>query len=54
MNNDYLWDKTGEDAEIESLENLLGGLRFQPTAPPALPAAVAPRAFAGQLRLGRI
>lgn len=28
---DYLWDKTGEpDAEVERLEELLGGLRFQP------------------------
>ncbi|MFT3745310.1 MAG: hypothetical protein QM785_13580 [Pyrinomonadaceae bacterium] len=40
MNNDYLWDKTGDDAEIEGLENLLCGLKYQPTAPPVLPVAI--------------
>jgi hypothetical protein len=31
MNNDYLWDKTGEpDPEIQELEELLGTLAFQP------------------------
>ena len=39
MNKDYLWDKTGEDMEIEGLESLLASLRYQPTAPPALPVA---------------
>jgi len=40
MNNDYLWDKSGEDREIEGLEDLLSGQRYQQTAPPALPVAV--------------
>ena len=31
MNDDYLWDKTGEpDPEIERLERVLGRLRYQP------------------------
>ena len=30
---DYLWDKTGEDAEIERLEGLLGGLRYEGDPP---------------------
>src|SRR2546421_11062513 len=31
MDNNYLWDRSGEvDAEIEELENLLGTLRYQP------------------------
>ena len=38
MNNDYLWDRTGSDAEIERLESVLEGLRFYPKEPPAAPA----------------
>src|SRR5437660_1623563 len=31
MNNDYLWDRTGEpDSEIQRLEEILGDLRYQP------------------------
>lgn len=31
MNEDYLWDKTGEpDPEIQELEEILGTLRYQP------------------------
>lgn len=31
MNDDYLWDKTGEpDPEIQHLEQILGTLRYQP------------------------
>ena len=31
MKDDYLWDRSGEpDAEIQELENILGGLRYQP------------------------
>jgi hypothetical protein len=31
MNEDYLWDKTGEpDPEIQKLEEVLGALRYQP------------------------
>ena len=40
MNNDYLWDRTGSDPEIESLEAHLEALRFRPTEPPTLPAPV--------------
>ncbi|HQZ98272.1 MAG TPA: hypothetical protein PLP21_18275 [Pyrinomonadaceae bacterium] len=40
MNNDYLWDKSGDDAEIKGLENLLSGLKYQPTAPPVLPVSI--------------
>ncbi|MDT4898836.1 MAG: hypothetical protein QOH25_3913 [Acidobacteriota bacterium] len=41
MNEDYLWDKSGEpDPEIEQLENTLGRLRYKPPAEPLpLPAA---------------
>jgi hypothetical protein len=40
MNEDYLWDKTGEpDAEIELLEQRLGRLKFKrPVEPLPLPA----------------
>lgn len=41
MKNDYLWDKTGSDAEIEGLEGLLVGYKYQADAPPAVRAAVA-------------
>jgi hypothetical protein len=31
MNDNYLWDRTGEpDPEIQKLEELLGELRYQP------------------------
>src|SRR5215475_5637517 len=31
MNDDYLWDKSGEpDPEIQQLEQILGTLRYQP------------------------
>lgn len=43
MKQDYLWDKTGEDAEIEKLENALAVFRYKETAPPAFqPAKVVP------------
>lgn len=33
MNDDYLWDRTGEpDKEIQELEEVLGTLRYQPKA----------------------
>lgn len=33
MNDDYLWDRTGEpDKEIQELEEVLGALRYQPKA----------------------
>ena len=44
MNEDYLWDKTGEpDAEIERLEKTLGSLRFKRPAEPLPLPAVTPR-----------
>ena len=42
MKEDYLWDKTGQDFEIERLENALKAFRYQETAPPALPAKIIP------------
>jgi len=42
MKKDYLWDKTGEDPEIERLENALAMFRYQETEPPALPAKIVP------------
>jgi hypothetical protein len=42
MNEEYLWDKTGEDAEIEKLENALRAFRYKENAPPALPAKIVP------------
>jgi len=42
MKQDYLWDKTGEDSEIEELENALAAFRYQEIAPPTLPAKFPP------------
>jgi len=42
MKQDYLWDKTGADPEIENLENALAVFRYKETAPPALPAKIIP------------
>ena len=42
MKEDYLWNKTGEDAEIEKLENALKAFRYQEIAPPELPAKIIP------------
>ena len=38
MNEEYLWNKTGTDAEVEGLERALGSFSYKPTAPPELPA----------------
>ena len=38
MNEEYLWDKTGADVEIEGLENALKTFSYRPIAPPGLPA----------------
>jgi len=33
MNEEYLWDKSGEpDPEVQELEQILGALRYQPKA----------------------
>lgn len=42
MKEDYLWDKTGEDFEIEKLENALAVFRYRETDAPALPAKIIP------------
>src|SRR5688500_9810075 len=42
MKEDYLWDKTGSDAEIEKLETALRFFRCEETAPPVIPAKVLP------------
>lgn len=42
MKEDYLWDKTGKDPDIEKLENALAVFRYKETAPPELPAKVLP------------
>ncbi len=38
MKKDYLWDKTGNDAEIERLENALQEFRSKNTTPPEIPS----------------
>lgn len=38
MKEDYLWDKSGNDPEIEKLENALAVFRYKETKPPMLPA----------------
>jgi hypothetical protein len=35
---DYLWNRTGSDPEIERIEVALESFAYQPTAPPELPA----------------
>ena len=40
MNEDYLWDKTGGDPEIERLENVLAAFRYAETDAPAVEAKV--------------
>lgn len=37
MNEKYLWDKTGEDFELEKLENALKSLRRRETVAPLIP-----------------
>ncbi len=38
MKEDYLWDKSGNDPEIEKLENALKAFRQKDTTPPVVPA----------------
>ena len=38
MNDEYLWQKTGKDPEIESLENSLAVFRYRQDAPPIFSA----------------
>lgn len=40
MSEDYLWDKTGSDPEIERLETVLRKLAYKEKEPPPLPAKV--------------
>jgi hypothetical protein len=37
MNEEYLWNKTGDDTEIKKLENALGAFRYREDSPPVLP-----------------
>lgn len=41
MSENYLWDKTGEDREIEKLENALKSLRHRENAAPLIPVKTA-------------
>ena len=44
MNDDYLWDKTGQpDPEIQQLEEILGTLRYQPKPLPLPDDLVVPQ-----------
>ena len=44
MNDDYLWDKSGEpDPQIQELEEVLGTLRYQPKALDIPPEMLTPR-----------
>jgi hypothetical protein len=38
MNDEYVWNRTGRNVEIEALENALNTYRYKETAAPALPA----------------
>jgi hypothetical protein len=53
MNENYLWDRTGEpDKELRQLEELLGELRYQPRPLPILTnVRVGPRSFAPALAI---
>jgi len=55
MNEDYLWDKTGEtDPEIERLEQKLSSLRFKrPAEPLPLPAETTPPRYFFRLHFQR-
>lgn len=49
MNDDYLWDRTGEpDPEVQQLEDVLGTLRYQPQ-PLVLPDGLQPRRRRGHV-----
>ena len=40
MSEEYLWNKTGKDSEIERLEDVLQAFRYRETAAPELPAKI--------------
>ena len=44
MNEEYLWQKTGEDAETMELENALAAFRYREDDPPVVPVATEERA----------
>lgn len=55
MNDEYLWDKTGSDAEIGGLENELSAFRYHETAVPRMPAqalSLPEKRLKGFLRFG--
>jgi hypothetical protein len=51
VSDDYLWDKTGKDAEVEALENLLRPLALAPGRAPRATRAAFPGGGAGGLFL---
>jgi hypothetical protein len=53
MNENYLWDKTGEDAEIEKLEDLMKGFRQSKISAPKLPQIEAPKLVKKSLKTFR-
>ncbi len=55
MNEEYLWDKTGGDAEIEDLEDALKAFSYKQSAPPQLPGenlALVEKPWRSYFRLG--
>ena len=42
MNDEYLWQKTGDDPETKHLEDALAVFRYRSDEPPAMPIAVEP------------
>jgi len=47
MNDEYLWQKTGEDPETMDLENALAVFRYREDDPPAVPIAAAQKKTRG-------
>jgi hypothetical protein len=51
MNENYLWNKSGEDQEIEKLENSLKSLRYRETVAPLIPVKTAAEEKKSSFRL---
>ncbi len=45
MNDEYIWDKKGSDAEIERLEGLLSGFQYKSAAAPRVPVVSEDRSW---------
>jgi hypothetical protein len=55
MNDEYLWNKTGSDTEIEGLESALSAFRYHETAVPRMPVralSLPEKRLKGFLRFG--